>query len=116
MANARWDWQVSLDIQEQKGPLRSLSLKCRGGFFEEEYIELGKPYLWVFDYRRGGTQGEDKEWCNEDYNIVFNQLKKRMTAIVRWNAVFLFPPGIYFDESMRTKMTLPEGCTYLRGT
>jgi hypothetical protein len=38
-----------------------------------------------------------------------------MEGIHRWNAVFLLPTGIFFDESMRTRFGLAAECTLLRG-
>jgi hypothetical protein len=42
-------------------------------------------------------------------------LKKWMEGIHRWNAVFLLPIGIFFDESMWTRFGLAAECTLLRG-
>jgi hypothetical protein len=38
-----------------------------------------------------------------------------MEGIHRWNAVFLLPAGIFFDDSMRTRFGLAAECTLLRG-
>jgi hypothetical protein len=38
-----------------------------------------------------------------------------MEGIHRWNAVFLLPTRIFFDESMRTRFGLAAECTLLRG-
>ena len=86
-----------------------------GGFFGNQYIELGKPCLWIFDCRRGGSGAEDEACSHEDYCKVFEQLKNWMSFLLRWNAIFLFPAGIYFDEEMRSKMCLPERCHWLHG-
>jgi hypothetical protein len=42
-------------------------------------------------------------------------VKKWMEGIHRWNAVFLLPAGIFFDDSMRTRFGLAAECTLLRG-
>jgi hypothetical protein len=42
-------------------------------------------------------------------------VKKWMEGIHRWNAVFLLPVGIFFDDSMRTRFGLAAECTLLRG-
>ena len=28
-----------------------LPIQCRGRFFEDEFVEIGEPYLWIFDCR-----------------------------------------------------------------
>jgi len=67
VANSRWNWQVALSAVLHQGNQNSVNMRCRGGFFEEEYVELGKPCLWVFDCRRGGSEGEDEVWSEDDY-------------------------------------------------
>jgi hypothetical protein len=42
-------------------------------------------------------------------------MKKWMEGIHRWNAVFLLPARIFFDESMRTRFGLAAECTLLQG-
>jgi hypothetical protein len=42
-------------------------------------------------------------------------VKKWMEGIHRWNAIFLLPTGIFFDDSMRTRFGLAAECTLLRG-
>jgi hypothetical protein len=42
-------------------------------------------------------------------------VKKWMEGIHRWNAVFLLPARIFFDDSMRTRFGLAAECTLLRG-
>ena len=72
--NARWDWQVVLSTIQQEENVEPMHVRCRGGFFKDEYVELGKPCLWIFDCRRGGSGGEDEEWSHDDYNKVFHQV------------------------------------------
>jgi hypothetical protein len=36
-----------------------LPIRCRGGFFEDEFVEIGEPCLWIFDCRQGATEGDD---------------------------------------------------------
>jgi hypothetical protein len=78
-------------------------------------VEIGQPCLWVFDCRRGTIGGEDVCWTEVEYNNVMQHVKKWMEGIHRWNAVFLLPAGIFFDESMRTRFGLAAECTLLRG-
>jgi hypothetical protein len=42
-------------------------------------------------------------------------VKKWMEGIHRWNAVFLLPVGIFFDDNMQTRFGLAAECTLLRG-
>jgi hypothetical protein len=83
-----------------------LPIRCRGGVFQGDAVEIGQPCLWVFDCRRGTTGGEDVCWTEVEYGNVMQHVKKWMEGIHRWNAVFLLPAGIFFDDSMRTRFGL----------
>jgi hypothetical protein len=69
----------------------------------------------VFDCRQGTTGGEDVCWTEVEYGNVLQHVKKWMEGIHRWNAVFLLPVGIFFDDNMRTRFGLAAECTLLRG-
>jgi hypothetical protein len=43
------------------------------------------------------------------------QVKRWMEGIHRWNAIFLLPAGLFFEESMRTSFGIRAECTLLRG-
>ena len=53
---------------------------------------------------------------SEDYSKVLLQMQNWMSSIVRWNAIFLLPPSVYFDEAMDRRMILLENCLCLKGT
>jgi hypothetical protein len=78
-------------------------------------VEIGQPCLWVFDCKRGTTGREDVCWTEIEYGNVMQYVNKWMEGIHRWNAVFLLPTGIFYDESMRTRFGLTGECTLLRG-
>jgi hypothetical protein len=78
-------------------------------------VEIGQPYLWVFDCRQGTTGEEDVCWTEVEYGNVIQHVKKWMEVIHKWNVVFLLPVGIFFDESMRTRFALTADCPLLRG-
>ena len=42
------------------------------------------------------------------------QVKKCMEGIHRWNAIFLLPAGVFFDDSMRTRFGLTAESILLR--
>jgi hypothetical protein len=69
----------------------------------------------MFDCRRGITGGEDVCWTEVEYGNVMQYVKKWMEGIHRWNAVFLLPTRIFFNESMRTRFGLAAEYTLLRG-
>jgi hypothetical protein len=64
----------------------------------------------VFDCRRGTTGGEDVCWTEVEYGNVMQHVKKWMEGIHRWNAVFLLTAGIFFDESMQTRLQSVPCC------
>ena len=43
------------------------------------------------------------------------QVKKWMAGIHRWNAIFLLPAGVFFDDSMWPRFGLAAECTLLCG-
>ena len=43
------------------------------------------------------------------------QVKKLMEGIHKWNAIFLLPAGIFFDDSMQMRFGLATECILLRG-
>ena len=49
------------------------------------------------------------------YGNVMQQVKKWMEGIYRWNAIFLLPAGIFFNDNMQTRFGLATECTLLRG-
>jgi hypothetical protein len=69
----------------------------------------------VFDCKQGTTGGEDVCWTEVEYDNIMQHVKKWMEGIHRWNAVFLLPTVIFFDDSMRTRFGLAVECTLLRG-
>jgi hypothetical protein len=85
-----------------------LPIRCRRGLLEGDIVEMGEPFLWVFDCRRGGTGGEDAPWMELQYGNVMKQVKRWMEGIHRWNMIF-------FEESMRTSFGIRAECTLLRG-
>jgi hypothetical protein len=44
--------------------------------------------------------GEDVCWTEVEYGNVMQHVKKWMEGIHRWNAIFLLPVGIFFDDNM----------------
>jgi hypothetical protein len=47
-----------------------LPIRCRGGFFEDEFVEIGKPCLWIFDCKWDATGGDDVSWVALEYGKV----------------------------------------------
>jgi hypothetical protein len=92
-----------------------LPIRCRGGVFQGDAMEIGQPCLWMFDCKWDTTGGEDVCWTEVEYGNVMQHVKKWMEGIHRWNAVFLLPAGIFFDDNMRTRFGLAVECTVLRG-
>jgi hypothetical protein len=33
-------------------------------------VEIGKPCLWIFGYKRGATRGDDVSWMAVEYSKV----------------------------------------------
>jgi hypothetical protein len=115
IAEASWHWQVDLPCSTGGSDEGRLSIRCRGGVFQGDAVEIGQTCLWVFDCRRGTMGGEDVCWIEVEYSNVMQHVKKWMEGIHRWNTVFLLSTGIFFDESMRTRFGLVAECTLLRG-
>jgi hypothetical protein len=115
IAEASWHWQVNVPCPTGGSNEGRLPIRCRGGVFQGDAVEIGQPCLWVFDCRQGTTGGEDVCWTKVEYGNVMQQVKKWMEGIHRWNTVFLLPVGIFFDDSMRTRFGLTAECTLLRG-
>jgi hypothetical protein len=115
IAEASWHWQVDVPCPTGGNDEGRLPIHCRGGVFQGDVVEIGQPYLWVFDCRRGTMGGEDVCLMEVEYGNIMQHVKKWMEGIHRWNTVFLLPAGIFFDESMRTRFGLAAECTLLRG-
>jgi hypothetical protein len=67
-----------------------LPIRCRGGFFEDEFVEI-------------------------EYGKVFQQLQRWMAGIHRCNAIFLLSTGTFFEESTRETFARSARRTWLRG-
>jgi hypothetical protein len=115
IAKATWDWQVDVPYPTGRSGAGRLPIRCRRGLLEGDVVEMEEPFLWVFDCRRGGTGGEDAPWTELQYGNVMKQVKRWMEGIHRWNAIFLLPAGLFFEESMRTSFGIRAECTLLRG-
>jgi hypothetical protein len=115
IAEASWHWQVDVPCPTRGSDEGRLPIRRRGGVFQGDAVEIGQPCLWVFDCRRGTMGGEDVCWTEVEYGNVMQYVKKWMEGIHRWNAVFLLPTGIFFNESMRTRFRLAAECTLLQG-
>jgi hypothetical protein len=108
-------WQVDVPCPTRGSDEGRLPIHCRGGVFQGDAMEIGQPCLWVFDCMRGTTGGEDVCWTKVEYGNVMQYMKKWMEGIHRWNAVFLLPVGVFFNESIRMRFGLIAECTLLRG-
>jgi hypothetical protein len=115
LAEASWHWQVDVPCPIGRSDEGRLPIRCRGGVFQGDAVEIGQPCLWGFDCRRGTTGGEDVCWKEVEYGNVMQHVKKWMEGIHRWTVVFLLFAGIFFGESMRTRFGLAAECTLLRG-
>jgi hypothetical protein len=115
ITNARWDWQVDVPCTTGRNNRGRLPIRCRGGFFEDEVVEMGEPCLWIVDCRRGGTGDNDAPWTNVEYRKVFQQIWKWMAGIHRWTAILLFPTGLFFDQDMHEMFALSAECTWRQG-
>jgi hypothetical protein len=115
IAEASWHWQVDVPCPTGGNIEGRLPIRCRGGVFQGDAVEIGQPCLWVFDCRRGTTGGEDVCWIEVEYGNVMQHVKKWMEGIHRWNVIFLLSAGIFFDDSMWTRFGLAAECTLLRG-
>jgi hypothetical protein len=45
IGSARWDWQVGVRCTTGENDKGRLPIRCRGGFFEDEVVEMGEPCL-----------------------------------------------------------------------
>ena len=86
-----------------------------GGFFIDHHVELGEPYLWIFDCRRGDGEGEDKAREDVDYTNAMERLQSLMASVYKWPAIFLFRPGLCLEDGLRNAMDIPEESTSLKG-
>jgi hypothetical protein len=114
-AQLRWDWQVTIPCTTGGDDANRIPIRCRGGFFEKECVELGEPCLWIFDCRRNAIASDEAVWSEEEYKTVLRQLQRWMINITRWNAVFLLPAGTYFEQGMRDLIAMSPECSWLRG-
>ena len=115
IAKASWHWQVDVPYPTGESVKGRLPICCRGRVFQGDALEIDQPYLWVFNCRRGTTRREDVCWTEVEYGNVMQHVKKWMEGIHRWNAIFLLPVGVFFDDNMRTRFGLIAECTLLRG-
>ena len=115
IAEASWDWQMDVPCKIGGSGNGRLPICCRRGIFQGDDMEIGQPCLWVFDCKRSIIGGEDVCWTEIEYGNVMQQVKKWMERIHRWNAIFLFPTRVFFDDSMRMRFGLATECTLLCG-
>jgi hypothetical protein len=108
--DAPWDWQVHMPCSIGGNDANRLPIRCTGGFFVDEFVEIGEPCLWIFDYMRDATRGDDVPWTVE-YGKVLQQLQRWMASVHRWNAIFLLHVGLFFEEKMRETFAMSGGCT-----
>ena len=113
IAGASWNWQMDVPCPIGGSGDGRLPIHCREGAFQGDGGEIGQPYLWVFDYSRGTTGGEDVCWTEVEYGNVMQQVKKWMEGIHRWNTIFLLRAGVLFDDSMQTRFGIAAECTLL---
>jgi hypothetical protein len=81
IGDTRRDWQVNVPFRIGGNNAGRPPIRCRGGFFENEFVEIGEPCLWIFEYRRGGTRGDDVPWAALEYGKVLQQLQRWMAEI-----------------------------------
>jgi hypothetical protein len=55
--DAHWNWQVDVPCTIGRNNASRLPIRCKGGFFEDEFVEIGEPCLWIFDCKRAATGG-----------------------------------------------------------
>ena len=58
---------------------------------------------------------QDEAWTTVQYIAALQKLQEWMVGVYMWIVVFLFPPGVYFEEAMRESMSLPSNCTWRKG-
>jgi hypothetical protein len=115
IGDARWVWEVDVLCLIGGNDVDRLPIRYRGGFFEDELMEIGEPCLWIFDCRRGATEGDDVLWAALEYGKVLQQLRRWMAGIHQWNAIFLLPMGVFFEKSMQKTFAMSTRSTWLRG-
>ena len=115
ITGANWVWQMDVPCSTGGSGEGRLPIRWRGGVFQGDDVEIGEPCLWVFDCRRDTTRGEDVCWTEVEYGNVMQQVKKWMAGIHRWNAIFLLPIGVFFDDSIQTRFGFAAECTLLCG-
>jgi hypothetical protein len=71
--DARWDWQLYVPCSTGRNNAGQLPIRCAGGFFVDEFVEIGEPCLWIFDYKRGAPEGMMYHHTM-DYNRVWQGL------------------------------------------
>ena len=76
IAGANWDWQVDVPCPTSGSDNGRLPICCRGGVFQGDGVKIGQPCLWMFDCRRGTTEGEDVCWTKVKYGNIMQQVKK----------------------------------------
>jgi hypothetical protein len=68
--DAWWDWQVHVPCNTGGNNAGRLPIRCTGGFFADEFVEIGEPSLWIFDCRQGASGGDDVPWIVVEYGKV----------------------------------------------
>jgi hypothetical protein len=81
IAEASWHWQVDVPCPTGGSDEGRLPIRCKGGVFQGDTVEIGQPCLWVFDCRRGSTGAEDVCWMEVEYGNVMQHVKKWMEGI-----------------------------------
>ena len=73
-----WLWETHLHkpIKESIG-VHNVHIMHQGGLFMGVPRALGKPALWIVDYRWGSSTAEEKAWDFQDYG-------RAMKTIGRW--------------------------------
>ena len=115
IAEANWHWQVDVPYPIWRNNKERLLIRCRGGIFQGDPLQIGQPCLWMFICRQGTTGGKDVCWTEVEYSNIMQHMKKWMEGIYKWNVVFLLSTRIFFDESVRTRFGLAAEYILLRG-
>jgi hypothetical protein len=88
IASARWDWQVDVPCTTGGNDRGRLPIRCKGGFFKDEVVEMGEPWLWIVDCRWGANGDDDAPWTSVEYWKVFQQVR-------RWRQAFTAGPQYF---------------------
>jgi hypothetical protein len=75
IAKASWHWQVDVPCPTGGNDEGRLPIHCRGGVFQGDAVDIGQPYLWMFDCKRGTTGEEDVCWTEVEYGNIMQQQK-----------------------------------------